>query len=114
MMLKAKDVRWSLLAIIAVMLSAGMAVMEDGAGGVVVKGEALSVPPHAPFVDSIPGPSLEATTRGDALAKGYGEDELGEGRGVGARRGAFLSTSGSFTLSSGGGSRAGNEEEQLE
>ena len=112
MMLKAKDVRWSLLAIIAVMLSAGMAVMEDGAGGVVVKGEALSVPPHAPFVDSTRGPFLEvATTRGDALAKGY-EDELGEG--VGARRGAFLSTSGSFTLSSGGGSRGGNEEAQLE
>merc|ERR1712196_749363 len=36
-------------------------------------------------------------------------DDMGEG--VGARRGAFLSTSGSFTLSSGGGGRSGNEEE---
>merc|ERR1712216_967864 len=36
-------------------------------------------------------------------------DDMGEG--VGARRGAFLSTSGSFTLSSGGSGRAGNEEE---
>merc|ERR1712086_870972 len=36
-------------------------------------------------------------------------DDMGEG--VGARRGAFLSTSGSFTLSSGGGGRSGNSEE---
>merc|ERR1711965_863168 len=36
-------------------------------------------------------------------------DDMGEG--VGARRGAFLSTSGSFTLSSGGGSRGGTEED---
>merc|ERR1711934_328433 len=36
-------------------------------------------------------------------------DDMGEG--VGARRGAFLSTSGSFTLSSGGNTRQGNEEE---
>merc|ERR1711965_22446 len=35
-------------------------------------------------------------------------DDMGEG--VGGRRGAFLSTSGSFTLSSGGGTRGGNEE----
>merc|ERR1711903_160223 len=35
-------------------------------------------------------------------------DDMGEG--VGARRGAFLSTSGSFTLSSGGSTRGGNEE----
>ena len=98
----------------------GYAVCGDGCdggrsrGGGVVRGEALSAPQHAHIANSIPGPSLVATKRGDALAKGYGEDELGEGRGVGARRGAFLSTSGSFTLSSGGGSRAGNEEEQLE
>ena len=52
-------------------------------------------------------------TKGDALADEY-EDELGEGRGVGARRGAFLSTSGSFTLSSGGSNRAGNSEEMHE
>jgi len=39
------------------------------------------------------------------LAQEY-EDEL-----EGARRGTFLSTSGSFTLSSGGGTRAGNSEE---
>merc|ERR1711990_862709 len=41
-------------------------------------------------------------------------DDMGEG--VGARRGAFLSTSGSFTLSSGGGNRAGTgggEEDEL-
>merc|ERR1712070_86161 len=39
-------------------------------------------------------------------------DDIGEGVGVG-RRAAFLSTSGSFTLSSGGGSRgsAGEEDE---
>merc|ERR1711934_1173560 len=36
-------------------------------------------------------------------------DDMGEG--VDARRGAFLSTSGSFTLSSGGNGRSGNEEE---
>merc|ERR1711934_52978 len=39
-------------------------------------------------------------------------DDMGEG--VGARRGAFLSTSGSFTLSSGGGTRAGVEEDEDE
>merc|ERR1712227_468796 len=39
-------------------------------------------------------------------------DDMGEG--VGGRRGAFLSTSGSFTLSSGGGTRAGNEEDEDE
>ena len=63
-----KRILWSLLAIIAVMLSAGMAVSEDGAGAVVTG--ALSAPPHAHLVDSIRGPSLGATTRGDALAKG--------------------------------------------
>ena len=86
-------------------------------GGVVMKGEALAAPRYtplvdAPLVDSIRGGSL-AATKGDALAKEY-EDELDEGRGVGARRGSFLSTSGSFTLSSGGASRAGVEEEEHE
>merc|ERR1711924_428511 len=40
-------------------------------------------------------------------------DDMGEG--VGGRRGAFLSTSGSFTLSSGGGNRGGTggEEDEL-
>ena len=76
-----------------------------------MRGEALSAPQHAHIANSIPGPFL-ATTRGDALAKGYGEDELGED--VGARRGAQLLTSGSFTLSSGGGGRSGTEEAQHE
>merc|ERR1712100_1011245 len=38
-------------------------------------------------------------------------DDIGETTGVGARRAAFLSTSGSFTLSSGGSSNTGNSEE---
>merc|ERR1711959_387485 len=38
-------------------------------------------------------------------------DDMGEG--FGGRRGAFLSTSGSFTLSSGGSNRAGLDEDEL-
>merc|ERR1711934_865997 len=38
-------------------------------------------------------------------------DDIGETTGVGSRRAAFLSTSGSFTLSSGTGSTDGNGEE---
>merc|ERR1712139_51863 len=38
-------------------------------------------------------------------------DSVGESAGVGRRGGAFLSTTGSFTLSSGGDTAAGNDEE---
>ena len=104
-MIKAKDIKWSLLAVAAVVLSVALGYGDVSGGG--VKGEALSAPPqHAPLVDSIRGPSLTAT-KGDVLAKEY-EDELED---VGGRRGGFLSTSGSFTLSSGGNTRAGNYEE---
>merc|ERR1711990_241456 len=39
-------------------------------------------------------------------------DSVGESAGVGRRGGAFLSTTGSFTLSSGGDAAAGNNEEE--
>ena len=128
-MVLSKRIPRYLLTIAAVVLSVAcmaMAVSEEGVGGGAVTREALSAPQHVHLVDSIRGAALVAT-KGDALAKEY-VDELGEGRGVGGRRGgneeedelgegvggrrgAFLSTSGSFTLSSGGASRGGNEEE---
>ena len=107
-MVLSKRIPRYLLTIAAVVLSVAcmaMAVSEEGVGGGVVMDEALSAPQHAHLVDSIRGPSV-AATKGDALAKEYEHDDLGED--VGARRGCFLSTSGSFTVSSGGGgSRAG-------
>merc|ERR1712093_971863 len=41
----------------------------------------------------------------------FDDDSVGESAGVGGRRGGFLSTTGSFQLSSGGANEAGNEED---
>merc|ERR1711981_546663 len=43
----------------------------------------------------------------------FDDDSVGETAGVGGRRGGFLSTTGSFQLSSGGSNVAGNEEDEL-
>merc|ERR1711924_539358 len=71
--------------------------------------------------DSTSGSSVSLDADDSAEYDDMGEgDELGEGmdmgEGFGGRRGAFLSTSGSFTLSSGGTNRAGTvgEEDEYE
>merc|ERR1712100_832191 len=54
----------------------------------------------------------ETDSVGESAGNGEEEDELGESAGTGRRGGAFLSTTGSFTLSSGGDNQAGNGEEE--